>query len=170
MIRNITVERVTTTYWNGVTAVDRKLSSSHIQLKINEDVKRSDLTKTGKIYSFPVSIFVNGSEVDSGTCVIKTIKNSMLEIGECRYAVIVVRTTTNRNNGAPINHEDMLGSDAGMLLENVAMTPNWQAKHGVFYDKVGVNQYAVKSIACHRAASPTYCTEAQCLHHCQHRA
>lgn len=139
MIRNGTVEKVATTYWNGVVAVDRKSSSSRIQLKLSEDVKGSDLRKAGKSYSFPVSILVNGNEVDRGTFVMETIKKTELEVGGCRYSVMVVRTTINRNKAAPINEEALLSLDAGILLGNVAMTSNWQAKHGVFFDKIEVN-------------------------------
>lgn len=137
--RNGSVEKVSTTYWNGVIAVDRKSSSSHIQLKMSDDAKLADLREVGKSYSFPVSIFVNGNEVDRGTFVMETIKNTALEVGGCRYSVMVVRTTINRNNGDPINEEALLSLDAGMLLGNVAMTPNWQPKHGVFFDEIKAN-------------------------------
>lgn len=139
MIRNGMVEKVATTYWNGVIAVDRKSTSSHIQLKVSQDIKRSDLTKAGKSYSFPISILVNGNEVDRGTFEMETIRETALEVGECLYSVMVVRTTVNRNNGDPINEEALLSLDAGMLLGNVAMTPKWQAKHGVFFDRIEVN-------------------------------
>ena len=139
MIRNGTVEKVATKYWNGVIAVDRKSSSSHIQLKLSKDIKRADLRKAGKSYSFPISILVNGDEVDRGTFVMETIRKTALEIGGCRYSVMVVRTTIDRINGDPINEEALLSLDAGMLLGNVAMTPEWQAKHGAFFDKIEAN-------------------------------
>jgi hypothetical protein len=139
MTRNGSAEKVTTTYWNGVIAVDRKSSSSHIQLKMSEDAKLADLSEVGNTYSFPVSIFVNGDEVDRGSFVMETIQNTALEVGGCQYSVMVVRTTINRNNGDPINEEALLSLDAGMLLGNVAMTPDWQPKHGVFFDEVKAN-------------------------------
>lgn len=139
MIRNGTVEKVATTYWNGVIAVDRKSPSSRIRMKLSEDAKRSDLSKAGKSYSFPVSILVNGNEVDRGTFEMETIRKTALEIGGCRYSVMVVRKSLNLNNGDPMHEEALLSLDAGMLLDNVAMTPNWQAKHGVFFDMIEVN-------------------------------
>ncbi|MDE4174760.1 hypothetical protein PXK01_11385 [Phaeobacter sp. PT47_59] len=139
IIRSGKVETVITTYWNGVVPVDRKSSSSRVQLKINADVKRSELGKAGKSYSFPVAILVNGNEVDRGTYVIETIRKTYLEIAGCRYSVMVVRKTIDRNNGDPINEEALLSLDAGILLGNVAMTPKWQAKHGVFFDKIEAN-------------------------------
>lgn len=139
MTRNGTVEKVATTYWNGVFPVDRKSSSSRVQLKLSEDAKRSDLGKAGRSYSFPVSILVNGNEVDRGTYVIETIRKTSLEIAGCRYTVMVVRKTIDRDNGDPINEEALLSLDAGMLLGNVAMTPNWQVKHGVFFDTIEAN-------------------------------
>lgn len=139
MTRSGSVEKVTTTYWNGVVAVDRKSSSSHIQLKMSEDAKLADLSKVGNTYSFPVSIFVNGNEVDRGSFVMETIQSTELEVGGCLYSVMVARTTINRNNGDPINEEALLSLDAGMLLGNVAMTSDWQPKHGVFFDEVKAN-------------------------------
>lgn len=139
MTRNGKVEKVVTTYWNGVVAVDRKSSSSRIQFKISKDVKRLNLGRARKSYSFPVSILVNGNEIDRGTYVIETKKKTSLEIAGCRYPVMVVRKTIDRNNGDPINEEALLSLDAGMLLGNVAMTANWQAKHGVFFDTIQAN-------------------------------
>lgn len=139
MIRAGLVEKVTTTYWNGVVAIDRKSSSSHIQLKMSEDAKLADLSKVGNTYRFPVSIFVNGSEVDRGSFVMETIQSTNLEVGGCLYSVMVVRTTINRNNGDPINEQALLSLDAGMLLGNVSMTSDWQPKHGVFFDEVKAN-------------------------------
>lgn len=139
MTRNGSLEKITTTYWNGVIAVDRITSSSHVQLKMSVDAKLADLSEIGKSYSYPVSIFVNGNEVDRGAFVIETVKNTALEVGGCRYSVMVVRTTINRNNGVPINEEALLSLDAGMLLGNVAMTPDWQPKHGVFFDEIKAN-------------------------------
>jgi hypothetical protein len=139
MIRNGSVERAMTTYWNGVIAVDRKSSSSHIQLVMSEDAKLADLRKAGKSYSFPVSILVNGNEVDRGAFIIETTKKTVLEVGGCQYSAMVVRTTIDRDNGDPINEEALLSMDAGMLLGNVAMTPDWQPKHGVFFDEIVAN-------------------------------
>ena len=106
---------------------------------MSEDAKLADLSEVGKTYIFPVSIFVNGNEVDRGSFVMETIQNTALELGGCQYSVMVVRTTINRNNGEPINGEALLSLDAGMLLGNVAMTPDWQPKHGVFFDEVKAN-------------------------------
>ena len=139
MTRSGSVEKVTTTYWNGVVAVDRKSSSSHIQLKMSEDAKLADLSKVGNTYSFPVSIFVNGNEVDRGSFVMETIQSTELEVGGCLYSVMVARTTINRNNGDPINEEALLSLDAIMLLGNVAMTSDWEPKHGVFFDQIKSN-------------------------------
>lgn len=137
--RDGSTQRITTTYWNGVIAVDRKSSSSHIQIKISEDAKAANLNAVGKTYTFPVSILVNGNEVDQGSFVIKILKKTKLPVGGCNYSVMVVRTSLERNNGAPINEEALLSLDAGMLLGNVAMTPEWKARSGVFFDKIKVN-------------------------------
>ena len=139
MSRNGAIERTTTTYWNGVIAVDRKSSSTRIQLKLSKDAKLADLGKVGKNYSFPVSILVNGNEIDRGTFTLRTIKKTKLNVDGCNYPVMVVRTSIQRNNGDPINNEKLLSLDAGMLIGSVVMTSDWQAKHGVFFDKVKAN-------------------------------
>jgi hypothetical protein len=129
-------QRVTTTYWNGLIAVDRKSGSSHIQLKMSEDVKSANLNEIRKTYEYPVSILVNGNEIDRGSFVIKTIKKTNLTIDGCKYPVMVVRKSTQQDKGTPINEEALFSLDAGMLLGNVAMTADWKAKTGVFYDKI----------------------------------
>jgi hypothetical protein len=106
---------------------------------MSEDAKLADLSKVGITYRFPVSIFVNGNEVDRGSFVMETIQSTALEVRGCQYSVLVVRTTINRNNGDPINEEALLSLDAGMLLGNVAMTSDWQPKHGVFFDEIKAN-------------------------------
>jgi hypothetical protein len=106
---------------------------------MSEDAKWADLTEVGKSYSFPVSIVVNGNEVDRGMFDIATISKTALEVGGCRYSVMVVRTSMSRKNGDPLNEEALLSLDAGMLLGNVVMTPDWEAKHGVFFDKIQAN-------------------------------
>lgn len=139
MSRNGSIQKLTTTYWNGVIAVDRKSPSSHIQLKLSKNAKLADLRVIGKKYSFPVSILVNGNKIDSGSFTLKTIKKTTLDVGGCNYRVMVVRTSLERDNGDPINEEALLSLDVGMLLGNVAMTPDWQAKHGVFFDNIKAN-------------------------------
>ncbi len=132
-------QKVTTTYWNGVIAIDRKSPSSRIQVKMSKDAKTLDLEVAAKNYTFPVSTLVNGNEVDRGSFEIETIRQTTLIIGNCRYPVMVVRISTSRNNGAATNVEALLSLEAGMLLGNVVMTPNWQAKRGVFFDQIRAN-------------------------------
>jgi hypothetical protein len=52
---------------------------------------------------------------------------------------MVVRTSIERINGDPINEEALLSLDAGMLLGNVAMTPDWKTRNGVFFDEIRKN-------------------------------
>lgn len=139
MSRNGAIQSVTTTYWNGIIAVDRKSASSHIQLRISNDAKLADLGKTGRSYSFPVTIIVNGNEIDRGDIEIRTVRKTNITIGGCRYSAMVVRTTTNRANGDPINEEALLSLDAGMLLGNTAMTPDWHPRSGVYFDEIRAN-------------------------------
>lgn len=134
--QNGSTQKVTTTYWNGVIAVNRKSSSSHVQLKLSEDAKSANLNIPHRTYEYPISILVNGNEVDRGSFVIRTIKKTKLSLNGCEYPVMIVRTSLERNNGAPINEEALLSLDAGMLLGNVAMTPDWKARHGVFFDEI----------------------------------
>lgn len=139
MTQNGLSQSVTTTYWNGVVPVDRKSKSSRLQLKVSEDVKSVDLSKPRKTYKFPVSILVNGKETDTGTFEVRTIKKSKVSIGGCRFPVMVVRKSIKRNNGSDINEEALLSLDAGMLLGNVAMTPDWKPRSAVFFDLISVN-------------------------------
>lgn len=139
MIKNGVKEKVKTTYWNGVIAVDRKSKSSQINLVLSEEAKKVDLDKAGKSYNFPMSIFVNGKEIDRGSIEVKTVRKTKLPINGCDYGVMVVRTSIKRKNGDPINEEALISLDAGMLLGNVAMTPNWTPKHGVFFDSLKAN-------------------------------
>lgn len=139
MTRNGAEEMVTATYWNGVVPVERKSESSHIQIEISQDVKRVDLTVADRAHSFPVVVFVNGNQIDHGTFEIETIKGTTVEVGGCRYPVMVIRTSLNLNSRAPINEEALFSLEAGMLLGNVAMTPGWQPKHGVFFDEIKAN-------------------------------
>lgn len=139
MRKNGSTQKVTTTYWNGVIAVDRVSSSSHVQLRISEGAKSANLNKVGRTYKYPVSIFVNGNEIDRGEFVLRTIKKTKLVLDGCKYSVMVVRTSIERNNGDPINDEALLSLDAGMLLGNIAMTPDWKARNGVFFDEIRKN-------------------------------
>ena len=139
MTRNGSVENVTTTYWTGIIAVDRKSASSRIQLEMPESAKLADLGTAGKSYSFPVSILVNGTEIDRGTYNLETMQKTAVALDGCRYSVMVVRTSIDRNGGDPLNEEALLSLEAGMLLGNVAMTPDWKPKHGVFYDRIKAN-------------------------------
>jgi hypothetical protein len=139
MQRDGSTQRVTTIYWNGLIPVDRKSSSSRIQLKMNDKVKNLNLEAVSKSYKVPVSILVNGNEVDTGSFIVKTVRRTSLDIGGCKYPAMIVRTTIEPNNGAPINEEALLSMEAGMLLGNVAMTSSWQAKHGVFFDQIKAN-------------------------------
>ncbi|WP_299424849.1 hypothetical protein [uncultured Shimia sp.] len=134
--RNGKTEKITTTYWNGVAAMDRKSSSSHIQMKADKNLRSADLTKPSKTYSAPIELFINGKKIDQGTFTIKTVQKTNLSIGGCTYPVMVVRTSLLREKGAPIYEEALLSLDAGILLGNVAMTDDWSPKHGVFFDKV----------------------------------
>jgi hypothetical protein len=134
--QNGSAQRVTTTYWNGVIAVDRRSNSSHIQMIIDDDAKLADLSEPGQVYSYPISILVNGNELDRGSFTINTMEETTLLLGGCRYEVMVVRTTLERNGGTPINEEALLNLEAGMLLGNVAMTSDWQARTGVFFDEI----------------------------------
>lgn len=137
--RNGSTDKVTTRYWNGVIAVDRQSKSSHIQLKIASEAKTANLKVAGKAFRFPMSILVNGNEVDQGSFVIQTIRKTNLSVGGCDYPVMVVRTSMERKNGAPINEEALLSLDAGMLLGNVAMTSEWKARSAVFFDEIETN-------------------------------
>lgn len=137
--RNGAVQRVTTTYWNGLIAVDRRSASSHIQLKLSNSAKTADLTKAGRQYQYPVSILVNGRKVDQGTFSIRTVKRTKRSLGGCRYSVMVVRTSLERGKGAPINEEALLSLDAGMLLGNMAMTPDWKPRSTVYFDSLHAN-------------------------------
>ena len=65
--------------------------------------------------------------------------SAKLVLGGCKYSVMVVRTSIERNNGDPINDEKLLSLDAGMLLGNVAMTPDWKTRNGVFFDEIRKN-------------------------------
>ena len=139
MTVNGVVEEVETVYWNGVIAIDRKSKSGHIQLNLSEEAKSVDLSTVGQSFSFPVTILVNGNEVDSGRMIIETIDKTALNIAGCQYRVMVVRSTINRNDGSPINEETLLSLDAGIILGNITMTPDWQPKTGVFFDRIEVN-------------------------------
>ncbi|WP_170335824.1 hypothetical protein [Ruegeria arenilitoris] len=139
MQRDGSIERVETTYWNGVIAVDRRSNSSRVQIKISEEAKLADLNKTRKTYKFPISIFVNGREIDQGWYVVKPMKKVRVSIDGCKYRAMVVRTSIERNSGNPINEEALLSLDAGMLLGNVAMTPDWKPRSSVLFDKITAN-------------------------------
>lgn len=132
-------QKVTTTYWNGLIAVDRQSPSSHIQLKLDSSAKTIDLGIAGKTHKLPVSIVAGGNEIDGGFFVLKTMGMTELKLGGCKYPVMVVRTSIERNNGVAINEEALLSLEAGMLLGNVAMSADWQAEHGVFFDKIEKN-------------------------------
>jgi hypothetical protein len=82
---------------------------------------------------------VNGVVTDEGFFLMNTIEEATLAIDGCQYAIMVVRTSMERSNGAPINEEALLSLDAGMLLGNVAMTADWQPKTGVFFDEIRAN-------------------------------
>jgi hypothetical protein len=137
--RNGSVQKITTTYWNGVVAIDRKAESSHVQMKVDEDVKSVNLKKPRKAYKFPMTLLVNGAEVDHGAIIIKTIKKTNLQIDGCKYSVMIVRTILERTNGDPIHEEALLSLEAGLLLGNVAMTSKWKARSGVFFDEIKAN-------------------------------
>ena len=137
--RNRLTEQVITTYWNGVIAVDRRSDVSHIQMIISQDAKSANLRKPRREYEYPISLLVNGNEVDKGSFTIKTIEETTLSIDGCRYAVMVVRTSIERNNSSPINEEALLSLDAGTLLGNIAMTRDWQARSDVFFDEINAN-------------------------------
>jgi len=139
MHKDGSTQKVSTTYWNGVIPIDRKSSSSRIQLKMSKKAKTLNLEVAAKTYTIPVSILVNGSEVDRGSYEIETVRQTTLKIGNCRYPVMVVRKSIKRNNGAAINEEALLSLEAGMLLGNVAMTPDWETRHGVFFDQIKAN-------------------------------
>jgi hypothetical protein len=134
--RNGKTEKVTTTYWNGVVAMDRKSSSSHIQMKTGSSLRSADLTRPNKTYGAPMELFVNGKKIDQGTFTIQTAQKTHVSINGCNYPVMVVRTSLKREKGAPINEEALLSLDAGILLGNVAMTAEWSPKHGVFFDQI----------------------------------
>jgi hypothetical protein len=135
---NGTTEHVETTYWNGVIAVDRQSETSHIQFIMDPSAKSADLSRSSQSYSYPMTLKVNGETVDTGTFTIETVEQTSLYIGDCAYPVMIVRKTTERQNGSPINEEALLSLDAGMLLGNVAMTADWQPRHGVFFDEIAV--------------------------------
>ncbi len=139
MRRTNAIEQVTTTYWNGVIAIDRKSAASHIQVQIDPAAKAANLREVGKTYRYPITIFVNGAQADEGFFLMNTVEEATLDIDGCSYAIMVVRTSLERNNGAPINEEALLSIDAGMLLGNVAMTTDWQPKTGVFFDEIRAN-------------------------------
>ena len=139
MKRDGTLEKVTTTYWNGVIAVDRKSNSSRVQIRISEEAKSVDLRKKRKVYKFPISILVNGREIDRGSFVVRPIKKTRVSINGCKYPVMVVRTSLERSNGNPINEEALLSLDAGMLIGNVAMTPDWKPRSSVLFDEIIAN-------------------------------
>ena len=133
------VQRVTTTYWSGLFAVDRRSASSHIQMKLSNSAKTADLTTVGRHYLYPYSILVNGKTVEQGTYSVRTVKRIELALGGCRYPVMVVRISVQRSNGAPANHEALLSLDAGMMLGSVAMTPDWEPRSTVFFDSIKAN-------------------------------
>lgn len=135
-LQNGSIQIILTTYWNGVIAVNRKSSTSHVQLKISDDAKSANLNKARRTYKYPMSIFLNGSEIDRGTFIIRTIRKTKLLLDGCKYSVMVVRTSMERNNGSTINEEALLSLDAGMLLGNVAMTVGWKERGGVFFDTI----------------------------------
>lgn len=137
--RDGVTEQSTTEYWNGVIAIDRKSSRSHIHIEISEDAKSANLMAAGKEYSFPISILVNDNVVDEGSLTIQTIKKTNVSIGECKYSVMVIRKSMQRNNGTPINSESLVSVDAGVLLGNVVMSPDWKPVSGVFFDEVTVD-------------------------------
>ena len=139
MQKDGSTQKVTTTYWNGLIAVDRQSPSSHIQLQLDSSARAIDLGIAGKTHKLPVSIVVGGNEIDSGSFVLKTMGMTELKLGGCKYPVMVVRTSIERNNGAAFNEEALLSLEAGMLLGNVVMSDDWQAEHGVFFDKIEKN-------------------------------
>ncbi len=130
------VQKVTTTYWNGVVPVSRKSDASRIEIKIDADAKRADLMTPGQNYHYPMAILVNGNEVDRGSFEIRTIQKTNVRIGGCLYPIMVVRTSIIRENGTPINEEALLSTEAGMLMGNVAMTRDWNARSAVLFDTI----------------------------------
>lgn len=129
-------ETVQTAYWNGIMAVDRKSASSRIQMKVPAKAKSLDLSVKGKEYTLPMTLLINGKEFGRGTYIVRPIKKTKVKIGKCRYPVMVVRTTMRLENRADINEEALLSLEAGMLIGNVAMDPEWNPKSGVFFDTV----------------------------------
>ncbi|MCG3268910.1 hypothetical protein [Yoonia sp. I 8.24] len=129
---------VETIYWNGVIAIDRQSDTSHIQVFMDSSAQSADLSRASQAYSYPMTLMVNGATVDHGTFTMETIEQTSLYIGDCAYPVMIVRTTMERQNGSPINEEALLSVEAGMLLGNVAMTADWQPRHGVFFDEIAV--------------------------------
>jgi hypothetical protein len=105
-------------------------------LIVGEEAKSANLRRAGRTYEYPMSILVNGKETDRGTFVIRTVRKTRLVLDGCEYSVMVVRTSMERDNGDPINEEALLSLDAGMLLGNVAMTPDWKPRSNVFFDTI----------------------------------
>ncbi|WP_170382390.1 hypothetical protein [Ruegeria atlantica] len=136
MKRDGSLEKATTRFWNGVIPVERKSEASRIKMKISEEAKLADLSKTGKMYKYPVSILINGNKVDQGHFVVKPIKKSRISIGGCSYRVMVVRTSLEREKGSTINEQALLSLDAGFLLGNVAMTSDWKPRSSVLFDSI----------------------------------
>ncbi|CUH64051.1 hypothetical protein TL5118_00734 [Thalassovita autumnalis] len=136
MERDGTTERVSTEYWNGVIAVDRKTAKSRIEMQVPATAKSLDLSVGGKKYTLPMTMHINGKDFGRGTYIVRPIKRTDVQIGKCRYPAMIVRTTLRMENRADINEEALLSLEAGMLLGNVAMTATWQPKHGVLFDRI----------------------------------
>lgn len=134
MVRNGTTSTVRTEYWNGVIAVDRQAADSRIEIFANEQVKSLDLSRANLSYRFDVRLRVNGNTVQDGEMTVQTREASSVRIDGCSYPVMVVRTSLALPGRAPINNEALLSPDAGMLLANVTMTPDWEPSTGVFFD------------------------------------
>ncbi len=131
----------TTKYWNGVIAVDlqTKPNGARVHLKLDDAATAADLTKVNQAYSYPMTLWVNDKQADSGRFEIETREKTRLMIGGCPYDIMVVRTTMHRKNGTPINQEALYSLDARIPIGSVAMTPDWTPKHGVFFDSIEKN-------------------------------
>lgn len=136
VIKNGTTERISTEYWSGVIAVDRKSAKSRIELQVPTTAKSLDLSMKGKKYSLPMTVHINGKEFGRGTYIVRPIKKTNVQIGKCRYPAMIVRTTMRMDNRADINREVLLSLEARMMLGNVVMTTKWKPKHGVFFDRI----------------------------------
>jgi opacity protein-like surface antigen len=134
MVRNGTTSTVRTEYWNGVVAVDRQAPDSRIQLIANDQVKSLDLSRANLSYRFDVVLRVDGSAVEQGEMTVQTREATSVNIDGCSYPVMVVRTSLALPGRAPINNEALLSRDAGMIIANVRMTPDWEPSTGVFFD------------------------------------